>query len=73
VFPNPATDMVNLEFSSSFLGIEYEVISFNGQVVHTGKISDTRITLDCSAYAKGSYFLRASSSLGTISRTFQVN
>lgn len=73
VFPNPATDRVNLEFSSSFLGTEFEVISFNGQVVHTGKISDTRVTFDCSAYAKGSYFLRASSSLGTISRTFQVN
>jgi len=72
VFPNPASEKINLTFSESFLGEQVEVFSFKGEIVYSGKVTQTNLSVDCSTYAAGSYFLRASSSLGTISRTFVV-
>lgn len=72
VYPNPASNVVNLDFSPSFLGSELEIIAFTGQVVYTGKITQTKISVDISAFSAGNYYLRATSPLGTISRTFVV-
>jgi hypothetical protein len=73
VYPNPVAEKLQVEFSTGFIGQTVEVLSFSGQQVFTGKIASAHMELDCSDYASGKYFLRATSPLGTVSRTFVVN
>jgi aldose sugar dehydrogenase len=73
VYPNPAREKLSLEFSSSFVGNQVEVYSFKGDKIFSGKIDRSRLDIDCSTWSSGSYFLSATSPLGTVSRTFVVN
>ncbi|MFY7972572.1 MAG: PQQ-dependent sugar dehydrogenase [Flavobacteriales bacterium] len=72
LFPNPIEDTARLEFTSSFLGSTCQVFSFSGQLMGEFKVDQTNMSLDCTTYAPGNYFLSATSSEGTISRTFVV-
>ena len=73
VFPNPVNASATLTFSESLIGSTYAVYAFNGQKVVENKITSTQQTLDCSAFAAGSYFIKASSDKGTITKTFVVS
>lgn len=57
LYPNPATDHINLDFGKS--GKEYEVEIYNmvGQKVMTATVAN-KSTLNVSSLVKGSYFVR---------------
>lgn len=73
VYPNPARDQVTVEFSETFLGGNYEVISFEGKLMNEGRITNRLLEINCGGYSAGSYYLRASSGSGVVTRTFLVN
>ncbi|MGB1033071.1 MAG: T9SS type A sorting domain-containing protein, partial [Flavobacteriales bacterium] len=72
LYPNPATDVVNLTFDDNFVGTSYQVISFTGQTVVSNMVKDNQMELDVTAFASGKYYLIATSHLGTVTRTFIV-
>ncbi len=73
IFPNPVNANATLTFTESLIGNTFAVFAFNGQKVAEEKITSTQQTLDCSAFAAGSYFIKASSDKGTITKTFVVS
>jgi glucose/arabinose dehydrogenase len=70
VFPNPATDMVQIELSASMVGQKLIVFAANGDVVREITVQSTTEKLDISALPQGAYWLKATSSLGTLTKTF---
>ncbi len=72
VFPNPASSETNLEFSADFIGKVYSVYSFNGELVAEKSVTSTLERLNVSTFAAGSYFVKATSDKGTITKTFIV-
>lgn len=72
VYPNPVRGSAKVEFGESLIGTNYIVYSFNGQKVTEKKISGALETMDCTNWAAGSYFIKATSAKGTITKTFVV-
>ncbi len=72
LFPNPASDVMNIELEDTFLGTAFEIISFNGQTVKKGMVDSQKMTLDVSEYAAGKYYFVSSTHLGTVTKTFIV-
>lgn len=72
LYPNPASDVVNLEFDDNFLGTSYQVISFTGQTVERDIVKQNKMELDVTTWATGKYYLVATSQIGTVTRTFIV-
>ena len=72
VYPNPANDFTTLEFSNDFMGATYTIYSFTGEVIAESNINSTSVRVDCSAYAAGNYFVKATTAKGTITKTFVV-
>jgi len=72
VYPNPVDQSTHLSFSDSFVGKAFQIISFSGQVVMETTINATTMDLDCTKYSSGMYYLKATSELGTITKTFMV-
>ncbi|MGK0388799.1 MAG: glucose/arabinose dehydrogenase [Maribacter sp.] len=69
VSPNPITSTGKLEFSDSFIGFMYDIISYNGQVVQTGKIDNTSIEISKKTLPTGAYYIKATNDKGTITQT----
>lgn len=57
VFPNPATQTLNIEFETSQLGSQVTLYNSLGQVVYTEKINASKSSIDLYPYAKGLYTL----------------
>ncbi|MGB1248291.1 MAG: T9SS type A sorting domain-containing protein [Chitinophagales bacterium] len=57
VYPNPATDIVNIDFEESIEGNMY-LMDINGKTIKTQSIANQNIQIDVSEYAKGIYFLK---------------
>jgi len=55
VFPNPATDFINIEGAFNFIGRKYRIISVDGRIVGEGKL-ETK-TVDINALHPGTYIL----------------
>jgi hypothetical protein len=72
VSPNPMVDNMKVEFSENFMGSNYEVISYTGQIVMNGQINNSALTLTNNDLAAGSYYIRATNDEGTITRAFVV-
>ncbi|MGB1216812.1 MAG: T9SS type A sorting domain-containing protein, partial [Saprospiraceae bacterium] len=72
VSPNPIVDYAMVEFSDSFLGGEFQIISYNGQQISSGMINDSYINLSKADFAAGVYYIKASSKEGTVTQTFVV-
>ncbi|MFM1999215.1 MAG: hypothetical protein RL204_1162 [Bacteroidota bacterium] len=72
VYPNPANDFTTLEFSNDFMGATYTIYSFTGEKIAESNITSTSVRVDCSAYAAGNYFVKATTAKGTITKTFVV-
>jgi aldose sugar dehydrogenase len=70
VFPNPSSDRVTFTFSKSFVNMPYEIINFNGQTAKQGRITGEQMTFDKAQLPAGTYFLRAVSPKGMMTRTF---
>jgi hypothetical protein len=59
LFPNPATNQVTIQMNQqSLTGNEtYQVKNIEGKLVGSGSVSSAEFSLDCSSYAKGTYFV----------------
>ncbi len=57
VFPNPASDEINLQLDASVQVKSVDILNLNGQVVQTSN-SLTNSKLDVSALSPGAYFVR---------------
>ncbi len=72
ISPNPLVDYAMVEFSDSFLGGEFQIISYNGQRTTSGTINDSYMNLNKADFAAGLYYIQASSKKGTVTQTFVV-
>lgn len=72
VTPNPMVENMRIEFSENFIGSNYEIISYAGQIVMNDQISSTNLNLTKGDLSAGSYFIRATNNEGTITRAFVV-
>lgn len=69
VYPNPATDFVNLKVGTP---ATYQVINMVGQEIDRGTVN-SKVTIDVSGYEKGMYFVRVNNTKGqTITRKVMV-
>lgn len=66
VFPNPATDYINIITSSP---VRWELLDVTGKTVMTGKMEDSNNAtgIDCSALHPGQYLIRVSDEKGNAS------
>jgi hypothetical protein len=55
IYPNPASNQLNITVSESLLGENYSLYNSVGQLILTNKIQSTQTTLDISKLAKGTY------------------
>ncbi len=72
VSPNPIRRKGRVEFSKSFVGHHFEIISYTGQVVKSGKINDTVLEIRKRDFSKGYYYIKATNEKGTITQTIVV-
>lgn len=72
VTPNPMVENMQIEFSKNFIGSNYEIISYSGQIVMNDQIASTNLNLTKGDLSAGSYFIRATNNEGTITRAFVV-
>ena len=72
ISPNPMTISGQFQFSNNFLGAYYQIIGFNGQLMEEGRVFSTELTLDLKNYTAGTYYISATNSLGTVTKTFVV-
>lgn len=62
IFPNPASDILNLDISNE--GLNYKIVNNIGQEMSKGKLIASENTLDISSLNKGIYFLEVYSEKG---------
>ena len=55
IYPNPASNQLNITVSEALLGENYSLYNSVGQLILTNKIQSTQTTLDISKLAKGTY------------------
>jgi glucose/arabinose dehydrogenase len=70
LFPNPAQTTITVESASTFIGSEMTIFNYEGKQVLQFKIQSAQQSIDISNLPTGSYWTMASSSLGTVTRTF---
>jgi len=73
VFPNPATDALNVNFSSKTnQSVELRLVSVTGEAVYSNSLSnisgDVNHKIDVSNFAKGIYILNLTSTEGTVNK-----
>ncbi len=64
LYPNPASNVINVEIEGDFTPVRYSIINMNGQVVLTGKYTSSQI--DVSSLIGGQY------SLGLLTKDKQI-
>jgi hypothetical protein len=72
IFPNPSSDIVNIEVSKALLGGEFKIIDYGGRSVNEGIIASSILQIDVTKEARGSYYLIVKKGEQTISRTFTL-
>lgn len=74
VVPNPASQITGclIQCSDSFIGETMELISYEGKVVATIKITANQMALPMQKLAKGNYYIKASNEQGTITKKVLV-
>jgi hypothetical protein len=70
LYPNPAETLMTLEAASTLVGSELMIFNNEGKQVMQVKIQSQKQVLDISTLPQGAYWTMASSSLGTVTRTF---
>ena len=55
IYPNPASDELNIKIESNLLGSQFRIINTLGQEVKQGELSNLNSTIDLSKLPKGSY------------------
>ncbi len=72
IYPNPISSQSQIDFSEHFIGKTFEIISFNGEIVIKGEIKQTSVSLQSLALPSGSYYIKAESTKGFLTRSFIV-
>ena len=55
IYPNPASDELNIKIESNLIGSQFRIINALGQEVKQGELSNLNATIDVSTLPKGSY------------------
>jgi hypothetical protein len=55
IYPNPASNQLNINVSETLMGENYSLYNSVGQLILTNKIQTTQVTLDVSNLAQGTY------------------
>ena len=64
IFPNPATNYINIETDDNFENVNYQIINLSGQIMKNGKILSNTETVDISDLKNGTYVVRITSGEG---------
>ena len=70
LYPNPAETMMTMEAAGTLVGSDLTIFNNEGKQVMQVKIQSPKQVLDISTLPQGAYWTVASSSLGTVTRTF---
>lgn len=70
LYPNPAQSTLTLESAASLLGSNLTFFDYSGKEFMTIRIQSVKQTIDVTSFPKGNYWMVASSTLGTVTRTF---
>ena len=57
LYPNPATDELNVVLSSALIEFNYTIGNALGQIIYQGVISNGRSTINISSYSDGVYYM----------------
>jgi len=55
IYPNPASNELNVKIESNLLGSQFRIINALGQEIKQGELSNLNSTIDVSKLSKGSY------------------
>lgn len=69
VYPNPASDFINIKTDFDAIGSTYYIINSMGQVVVSGEVTDKDTVVDLSDFSTGIYMIR----IGDTVSKFYVN
>jgi hypothetical protein len=70
LFPNPASSAITIETAESLLGAEFIIYNYDGKKVMSSTIDSAKQSIDISNLPAGPYWTIATSTLGTVTRTF---
>jgi len=73
IWPNPISGNGKVEFSESFIGKPYEMISFSGQVVKSGIVKEAILEISGNMFTAGTYYVKATNERGIVTKVFIVN
>ena len=68
IYPNPATDQLNIRLSATF--DQLEVVNLLGQVIYTANVNEQEFTINVTNYHSGAYFIRLSGKQGVAIKKF---
>jgi len=71
-FPNPTSDKLQVRYESRQGQANWELISFDGRTLQTGRINQPQWDIELNDCSAGSYFLRIIDGESIITQTFQV-
>jgi len=63
IFPNPATNQINVKLNIELIGTDFSIFDNNGKSVFTGKIISDNTTIELSNFKKGIYFFSVGENL----------
>lgn len=67
VFPNPATDVLHIQFLGDLTSTSFEIIDLQGRIVKEGELNSVNSIVDLTEMQAGNYFLK----LGVSNRKIQ--
>jgi hypothetical protein len=73
VFPNPASNQVNIKAASDMSGYYFEMVDMNGRIVISENLSRTSTAVNVSELTKGNYIYRISDANGIILNCSQIS
>jgi hypothetical protein len=68
VFPNPATDILNISLSQQLLGQQISVYDFAGRKIYSSTIQSLHLELPVSSWASGAYFVKAGNDIKKVEK-----
>ena len=72
IYPNPASDMINIEVSDALVGGAFDIIDYSGRVVASGTVNSNKIQYNVSEQARGAFYLLIQNGSQSITRTFTL-
>ena len=71
LYPNPANDIVNVECTMNNVHVEaLEVFDVYGKLINTVNVTDSPTRINVSGLASGMYFVRVTTEVGVVTKSF---